>query len=162
MVLGLSILKDLGIRLKQKPSKLAIIFGLIKTSFTVKNKTQEEIEAQPEITDPNIAASLRVLADVSASAYWASPDLVPVVVFKMIQLTLKHGNSKKAPHAFAAAGYIFSAFTGKVQEGLRLGDISLSLAKKFKVTENMSQLLMIYNVFLAHWVKPFIETIHRP
>lgn len=159
LVLGLDVLKKLGVNLPIKPSKLKIIAGLLRAGRLLKNKTQEEIENLPEIKDPDKAATMRILAEVSASAYWAAPDVVPLIVFRMISITLNEGLSKRAPHAFAASGYIFSAFTGKVHEGLRLGDISLSLARQLNARENMAQLAMIYNVFLAHWVKPFADTI---
>ncbi len=151
--LGLEILKKLGIRFPAKPGKLSIITGLIRTKMRLGNKPPDFFEHLPLCSDPEKLAAHRILTELLSAGYFAAPDLVPLLIFKLVELSVKDGLSPKSPFAFAALGYILSAYTGKVDEGIRYGDISIYLTNKLKTDESNPRVQMTYNVFLVHWKK---------
>lgn len=149
--LGLEILKKYGIRFPAHPGKLATIFGLIKTNMMVGKKPSSFFENLPRMTDPGKLAAYRILSELLSAGYFAAPNLVPLLIFKMVQLSVKDGLSPKSPFAFGAFGYIQSAYIGKVDEGVNFGNISLNVSAKLKTDELDARLLMTYYVFLVHW-----------
>ena len=105
------------------------------------------------MSDAQELAVYRILSELLSAGYFAAPNLVPLLIFKMIELSVKEGLSPKSPFAFGAFGYILSGYMGKVDEGIHYGDISLNVSRKIKTEELTSRLLMTYNVFLVHWKK---------
>ncbi len=149
--LGLTILKRFNIRFPAHPGKFSTIIGLLKTNMMLRNKQSSFFEELPLMTDPGKLAAYRILSDLLSAGYFAAPNLVPLLIFKMVQLSVKEGLSPKSPFAFGALGYILSAYIGKVDEGINYGNISLNVSAKLKTEELTARLLMTYYVFLAHW-----------
>ncbi|MCD6010500.1 MAG: putative ATPase [Flavipsychrobacter sp.] len=149
--LGLSILQKFGIKFPAKPGKLDIVIGLIKTNMMLGKKPSSFFENLPLMTDPGKLAVYRILSELLSAGYFAAPSLVPLLIFRMVQLSVKEGLSPKSPFAFGALGYIQSAYIGKVDEGINYGNISLNVSAKLKTDELDARLLMTYYVFLVHW-----------
>ncbi len=151
--LGLSLLAQYKIRFPSNPGKLAVIIGLLKIKMLLKDKKPAYFEQLPLMSDPEKLAAYRILSELLSAGYFAAPNLVPLLIFKMVTLSVKEGLTPQSPFAFAALGYILSAYIGKVDEGIYYGDISRSVSKKLGTEEQNSKLAMTYNVFLVHWKK---------
>ena len=151
--IGLDLLRKFGIKFSSNPGKLATIFGLLKTQLMLRNKNSAFFENLPLNKDPEKLAICRILSELFSAAYFAAPNLVPLLIFKIVQLSVKEGLSPISPFAFGAYGYILSAYMGKVDDGIHYGQVSINVSDKLKTEELNSRLLMTYNVFLIHWTK---------
>ena len=158
--LGLNILKKLGINLPLKPGKLQVAKDLLQTKFLLRNKSMDYFNNLPEMNDAEKNAAMRILSDISSASFFAVPSLVPLLVFKMVSLTVKYGLSRKSPFSFAAYGYILSVYLNEIDKGISFGEIALHLAKKINAEELIGSIMVTSNIFLVHWKKPFIETIN--
>ncbi|KAA9041267.1 AAA family ATPase [Ginsengibacter hankyongi] len=158
--LGLTILKKFGIDLPLKPGRLQVMKDLLQTKFLLRNKTMDYFNSLPEMKDAEKNAAMRILSDISSASFFAVPSLVPLLVFKMVSLTVKYGLSRKSPFSFAAYGYILSVYLNEVEKGIAFGEIALHLAKKINAEELFGSIMVTSNIFLNHWKKPFIETIN--
>jgi len=160
VILGLDILKKLGISLPVKPGKLAVLKDLVKIKFLLRSKTMDYYNNLPEMKDPEKNAAMRILSDISSASFFAVPNLVPLLAFKMIRLTIHHGLSRKSPFSFAAYGYILSAFLNEIDKGISFGEIALHLAKKIHAEELTGSIIATNNLFLVHRRTPITETVH--
>ena len=158
--LGINILGLLGIQLPVKPGKVQVMAGLMKTKILLRNKTAAYFNGLPQMQDEEKNASMRILSDISSASYFAVPDLVPLLVFKMVSLTVKHGLSRKSAFCFAAYGYILSGFLNEIDKGITYGEIALQIAKKIHADESIGPILTTSNLFLVHWRRPLTETVH--
>ncbi|MGH2564670.1 MAG: ATP-binding protein, partial [Ginsengibacter sp.] len=158
--LGLNILKKFGINLPLKPGRLQVTKDLLQTKFLLRNKSMDYFNGLPEMKDGEKNAAMRILSDISSASFFAVPNLVPLLVFKMISLTVKFGLSRKSPFSFAAYGYILSVYLNETDKGINFGEIALHLAKKINAEELIGSIMVTSNIFLTHWRKPFTETIH--
>ncbi len=158
--LGLNILKKMGINLPLKPGNFAVMKDLIKIKFLLRNKSMDYYNNLPEMKDPEKNAAMRILSDISSASFFAVPNLVPLLAFKMIRLTLSHGLSRKSPFSFAAYGYILSVFLNEIDKGITFGEIALHLAKKIHADELVASIIATNNLFLVHRRTPITETIH--
>ena len=158
--LGLTILKKLGINLPLKPGKLQVFKDLMQTKWLLKNKSSEYFNNLPEMKDAEKNAAMRILSDITSASYFAVPNLVPLLVFKMVGLTVKYGLSRKSPFSFAAYGYILSVFLNETDKGINFGETALHLAKKINAEELIGSILATNNIFLVHWKKPPADLVH--
>ncbi|MEW6491707.1 MAG: serine/threonine-protein kinase PknK, partial [Cyanobacteriota bacterium] len=149
---ALSVLTMLGIRFPKKPNKLDIIFGLMRTKITVAGKRIEDLIDLPQMTDPYKLAAMRILSTVFSAAYFAAPELFPLLVFKQINLSVKHGNTAVSSYAYATYGLILSGeVVGDVKSGYQFGQLALRLLDKFNAKELKARTLFIVNYFIRHW-----------
>lgn len=158
--LGINILKKMGIDLPLKPQKLQVMKDLLQTKFLLRNKSIDYFNELGEMKDEEKNAAMRILSDISSAAYFAVPSLVPLLVFKMVSLTVKYGLSRKSPFSFAAYGYILSVYFNEIDKGITYGEIALQLARKIHADELIGSILTTNNLFLIHWRRPLPDTIH--
>jgi predicted ATPase/class 3 adenylate cyclase len=158
--LGIDILGLMGIHLPVKPGKLQVMKGLLKTKFLLRNKTTAYFNGLPQMENKEKNAAMRILSDISSASYFAVPDLVPLLVFKMVSLTTRYGLSRKSAFSFAAYGYILSVFLNEIDKGITYGEIALQIAKKIHADESLGSILVTSNLFLVHWRRPLTETVH--
>lgn len=158
--LGLNILKKMGINLPLHPGKMQVARELVKMKFLLRNKPMDYYNNLAEMKDPEKEAAMRILSDISSASFFAVPNLVPLLAFRMIRLTITHGLSRKSPFSFAAYGYILSVFLNEIDKGIKFGEIALHLAKKINSDELIGSILVTSNIFLVHRRTPITETIH--
>ncbi|MEO6894260.1 MAG: adenylate/guanylate cyclase domain-containing protein [Ginsengibacter sp.] len=156
---GLDILKKMDIHLPLKPGKFAVLKDLLKIKFLLRNKSMDYYNQLPEMKDPEKSAAMRILSDIASASFFAVPDLVPLLAFKMIRLTIRYGLSRKSPFSFVAYGYILSVFLNEIDRGISFGEIALHLAKKIHATESIASIVSTNNLFLVHRRVPITETI---
>ncbi len=155
--LGLEVLKKLGIKLPENPGKLSVALDLVLTRWLLRNKKAAYFNRLPEMKDEQKKAAMRIMSEISSAAYFAIPNLVPLLVFKMVSMTVKHGLSLKSPFSFAAYGYILSAYLDQIEKGSHMGEIALQLARKINAEEVMGSIIATSNLFLDHYKKPLPE-----
>jgi len=155
--LGLEILNKLGIKLPMNPGKFSVLKDLLQTRWLLKNKTADYFNGLPEMKEENEKAAMRIMSEISSASYFAIPNLVPVLVFKMVKMTVRHGLSAKSPFSFAAYGFILSAYLKQTDKGSRMGEIAIQLARKINAEAVMGSLIATSNLFLDHWKKALPE-----
>jgi histidine kinase len=159
IAVGLDLLRKFGMKFSANPGKLSIILGLLRTGRLLKNKSSDFFENLPLMADQEQLATYRILSEMLSAGYFAAPNLVPLLIFKMVEVSVKNGLSPQSPFAFAAYGYILSAYMGKIDEGIHFGTVALNVSDKLKTEELTSRLLMTYDVFLVHWKKKYEDLL---
>lgn len=164
---GLEILDELGERFPKKASMLTVFPDLIKTVFMLRNKNLEVILSLPEAKDPIKKASLRILANIAPSSYWGDPKVFPHIIFRMCQISLKHGVIPPSAFGFATYGVIMIGVLNKIKTGYPYGKIGLELIKRFNAKEWVAQvytpvyaLINIWNEHIKNTLKPLLDSYH--
>lgn len=114
----------------------------------------------PELTDPNKLAAARILTICIEPAYLTDPDLFPLLLLKLLNLTLKNGNSGYAAYAYAAYGAVSSDLLGNVHQGIQLGDLALDLLETFKAREIRAKVYFLYGNGINHWKSHIRNDLH--
>ncbi|MEG4811470.1 AAA family ATPase [Microcoleus sp. F8-D3] len=158
---ALSVLKLLGIRLPQKPTKLNIFLELLKTKLSLGWKRIEDLIDLPVMTNPDKLAAMRILSTVVSAAHLATPDLVPIIAFKQVNLSIKYGNTSVSSCAYATYALILSGETvGDIETGYQFGQLALLLLDKFNTKELKARTILIVNYFVKHWKEHLRETLN--
>ena len=86
---GLELLKQLGEDFPSKPTMVHVMADLIKTKIKLSGKNNDKLKDLPAMTDETKMAAMRIMADIASSSYWATPTLFPLVIFRMVHLSLE-------------------------------------------------------------------------
>ncbi|MEP7267130.1 MAG: adenylate/guanylate cyclase domain-containing protein [Saprospiraceae bacterium] len=157
--IGLSALNYLNVRIKPKPSQIDVLIGYILTNRRLSKITDSEISKLPVNTDEDLIMTMSIMHHVSLAAYFIEPNMVPLIMFKLIQMTLKHGLSPKSPFAFVVFGYINIAYMNKIRQGIKMGILGNELSNKLKIEDQICSLKQVYNTFISHWLGHLAEAV---
>ena len=163
---ALSILELLGVIFPTQPTQADIAQSLQETQAMLAGKELEELLKLPEMVDMEALVKLRILASVTASAYVATPALLPLVVCKQVQLSIQYGKAAVSSSAYAWYGVILCAI-GEIEAGNRIGQLALEMLTQFKSKEFQACTFNMVYVFIKPWkyhiqesLKPLIEGYH--
>ncbi|MCP4350705.1 MAG: AAA family ATPase [Desulfobacterales bacterium] len=162
---GRQVLKLLGVSLPEKYGNFHILLNLllVKIKFLMTGKRIENLQKLPEMTDPNVLATMRILVSVVSAAYLAIPDLFPLVVLKLVNLSFKHGNTSSSAFGYTGYGVVLSGLM-EVDSAYRFGEVGLRILEYFNAKEIKTKTSFIVYCFLRHWkeharktLQPFLE-----
>ncbi len=157
--IALPVLAQLGVSLPQKPKKWHIILALLQTKITLFGKRTEDLIDLPEMTDFAKLAAMRILSRIISASYAAMPELLPLVVFKQVNLSLKYGNTSLSAYAYATYGVILCGHVGEIEAGYQFGQLALALLERFEAKELKAKVFQIVNNFIRHWKEHTQETL---
>ncbi|MCT7953035.1 AAA family ATPase [Ancylothrix sp. C2] len=158
--IALSVLNNLGIKLTDSPTKLDIIYELGKTKLKLVGKKIANLIDLPVMTDPNKLAAMRILSGVSSATYLSTPELLPLIVLKQVNLSLKYGNTAMSGYAYATYGLILcSEAIGDIETGYQFGQLALKVGDKFNDKKFRAKTIFIVNYFVKHWKEHLKETL---
>jgi len=156
---GVQILRELGVRLPQKPNKLNILMGLLETKLTLAGKRISDLAELRQMSDPFKLAALRILSRIVSPAFIAAPKLLPLIASKQVILSVKHGNCPESIYAYAIYGLILCGVVGDIESGYEFGQLALRLLERFNARKFKTKALFIANGFIGHWKAPAKETL---
>jgi histidine kinase len=120
-------LKLLGINLPRKPTELSPLPELIKFKFLLGKKTIKELEAARSLVDMDSHLILHLLNSAIPPSFIAEPALFPVLVLKMVNLSIRKGNSALGAFAYALFGVIQGSGLGDYTTGYKFANLALRL-----------------------------------
>lgn len=152
-------LAQLGVKLPPEPSRAQVLASFIKTRIALIGVRIDRMIDLPEMSDPELIAAMRILARLASAVYVSQPELVPVIAFRMVRLSLKHGNTPATAYAYTGCGLIFCQVFGNIQAGYEFGELALKLVDKFDAKELKARTTFSVNCFITHWKRPLLETL---
>ncbi|WP_239530701.1 adenylate/guanylate cyclase domain-containing protein [Muriicola jejuensis] len=153
-----SVLSLLGVKLPKKPGNMDIMAGLMSTKWAIGRKKAHEIINLPEMQDPLKLAAMRILISTASSAFLAMPNMFPVIVFNLVKLSLKHGNSKYSTYGYVTYGLILCGALGHMKSGNHFGNIALDIMHRYDATALKAKTYFVYYAFIYQWQFPIRDT----
>jgi PAS domain S-box-containing protein len=90
----------------------------------------ESILDLPLMTDPHALAELDVLTEIVTPAEFTDENLLLLVICRMVNLSLEHGNSDGSCFAYVYLGMIAGERFGDYEVGVRFGQLGYDLVEK--------------------------------
>lgn len=154
---GLEVLEQLGETFPKKGPLPLVMLDLMRTKVKLMGKDKEDISSLPEMTNPHKAAALRILNDIASPVYWARPEILPFIIFRMVRLSLKYGVTEISAFGFATYGLLMCGVLGDMSSGYRFGQIGLALLDRFEAKKWLSQIYTPVYALINHWS----EHVHK-
>ncbi|MEG4800966.1 AAA family ATPase [Microcoleus sp. ARI1-B5] len=147
---GLKALEILGFTLSEIPPE-----GLAG----IKLPQLDELENIPIITDGYQLAAMRILSAVVAPVFMAKSELLPQIVFTMVNFSIERGNSALGAIAYSWYGLLLTGALGEIDAGYHSGQLALKLLHQFNAKQLKCKVYNMFNTFLRHWKEHARETI---
>jgi PAS domain S-box-containing protein len=164
---ALHILNRLGIQFSHQPHPLQVGLALLQTKLAFWNQPIDTLIDRPEMTDTKQLAAIRILRSVGSPAYHAAPNLMPLLAFKGVQLSLRFGNTAESAYAYASYAVIVCGVLGEVDTGYQLGQLALQILDRFQAVVIKAKTLFVVHNFVNHWKRhlaeglaPLLEAYH--
>lgn len=157
--MGLKALSLFNLKYPAKPGLHHILLKLIQTRINLVGKSVDDLYNLPLTTDINVLTITRVIRTLFTVIYTNAPEIAPLVLMDMVNLTIKHGNTNMAPYGYIGFGFIMSGALGDIAAGKTYGDLALRLIEKFGTAEAKASSYMLYGTVLQHWTEPLRNTL---
>jgi predicted ATPase/class 3 adenylate cyclase len=150
---GLQALDELGEPLPRDPGKPRMANSLVRMRLTTRHWTTERLLALPQCEDERVIEIQRILAEIRSMSYIIRPNLFPLIVRKMLDLTLAHGHTPNSPVVLASFGLLL-VMIGDRAGSQRFGEVGMLLAERAEFREARPETVFLYLDFIRHWRHP--------
>ncbi|OCR00279.1 serine/threonine protein kinase [Oscillatoriales cyanobacterium USR001] len=156
--LSLQTLQLLGVFLPKKPQKINILLEFIYTKLIIAKQPIECLATLPLMTDPYKLAAIRILMNAVPAAFMSNPSLFPLIVFKIVSLSIKYGNSPLSAYGYASYALLMCGPLGDIDSGYKFGQLALKLLEIEKV-KIKAKILFLINIFVKSWKEPVKDSL---
>lgn len=147
---GIDALKLLGYKFSKKPKKAEIFKAYLKTKVIIGKKTPDNLLNLGEMKNKKHLSTMLIISNILPAAYIACPNMLPILTFKQVQLSVKYGNAPSSSYAYAVYGLLLAHTFDKIKEGCLYGDLALKILAKSKDNKQKAKVYFIYNLTLRH------------
>jgi len=162
---GIHLLKLFGINFPQAPTEADMRLELestkkqyIERDWPVKQSVEQLIDLPP-MRDPNHLAVMCILNRIFPPAYLAMPELMPLIVLKMVKLSVTHGNAPESAFAYANYGLLLCGRVGEIETGYHFGELALTLLECGPMQTGQVRTLVNVNFFIKPWQTHLRDTL---
>lgn len=103
---------------------------------------------------------MELMLTLAPPAYQYDQNVFALLVLKMLNISLKHGNTGVSSHGLLGYGMILSSLSGDYATGKKLAEVALKLNDKLKYTSIKWKLLLAYHNFVIHWTEGIRNSLH--
>jgi predicted ATPase/class 3 adenylate cyclase len=150
---GLQALDELGEPLPREPGKPRMANSLVRMKLTTRHWTTEQLLQLPQCEDRRVIEIQRILAEIRSMSYIVRPNLFPLIVRKMLDLTLAYGHTPSSPVVLASYGLLL-VLTGDLAGSQRFGEVGLLLTERPEFREARPEAVFLHLDFIRHWRHP--------
>ncbi|MEG3931865.1 MULTISPECIES: AAA family ATPase [unclassified Microcoleus] len=119
----------------------------------------DEIEKFPVMTDDYELATMRIISAVLSPIFIAKLELLPQIIFTMVNFSMERGNSALGAIAYSWYGLLLAGVFGEIEAGYHSGKLALKLLDQFNSKQLKCQVYTTFNAFIRHWKEHTRETI---
>lgn len=156
---GLQVLQQLGITLPLRPTPEDVATAYERSRQAWQGQTPLDLLNLPTMTDPQPLAAIQILSKLMSSSYVAVPELVALLSFKQVELSIEHGNCPISIFSYADYGLILCGVIGDIPTGYQFGQLSLALLDRLQATAFKSRAYFVVHSFIYHWQDPLHQSI---
>ncbi|WP_066423620.1 ATP-binding sensor histidine kinase [Anabaena sp. 4-3] len=148
---ALDFLKSLDVIFPENPSQEVLELELKKTISNFANRHIEDLINLPIMTDAKALAVMRILSSAFTFFFQAAPQLMPLVCYKQVNLSLEYGNCPLSAFVYVIYGFILTGMLGDINSGYQFGKLALNLSEKFNNKAVKVKIIPAYNYHISPW-----------
>ena len=130
IVFGLDYLRRVGIAWSAHPTKNQVRQEYARLWRQLGGRPIEALLDSPPMADPVALATMDVLTALVTPALFTDENLRCLVIGRMGNVSLRHGNSETSPYAYTAVGTVLGPYFGNYEAGFRFGLLGLDLVEQ--------------------------------
>ncbi|WP_448600543.1 trifunctional serine/threonine-protein kinase/ATP-binding protein/sensor histidine kinase [Thermoleptolyngbya sp.] len=134
--------------------------------FQIPLPALDNLDAVPELTDPEKLAALRILNAVTGTAYQTQPEVFRWVATTQIELCVRYGHSPLAAPSYATYAWYCSTIPA-ADRAYEAGQIAMKLLERYRCREWQCSIVQLFECFVRHHKEhirntfaPLVDGIH--
>ncbi|MDM8558846.1 SpoIIE family protein phosphatase [Candidatus Parabeggiatoa sp. HSG14] len=152
------ILSLLGINFPEQPCDSDIQDTLAETTANLSGHSIETLCNLPQMTAPEKLAIMQILSTVMTAALIANPVFYPLIICKMVNLSIKHGNGLYSVFGYTAYGFILCRIDD-TETGFQFGKLSLTLLEQLNAKVLTAKVFEMFEFAIRHWKEHVRNTL---
>jgi predicted ATPase/signal transduction histidine kinase len=117
------------------------------------SRSIEELVYLPLMNDPDPLAALNVLTEMVTPALFTDENLASLVICRMVNLSLEHGNSDGSCFAYVWFGIIAGPRFGNYKAGFQFGRLGYELVEKRGLKRFQARTYMSFGNIVMPWTR---------
>jgi len=155
--ISLQCLKSLGIAWSAQPRDLEVELEFDRLRYQMGNRDIGSLIDLAPMTEPTSIATMEVLVALLPAAHWLDTNLYRLIIGRMTNLSLEHGNSPGSCIAYGYLGAVLGPHFGDYRTGYHFGTLALDLMETRRLDRFKHR---VYALF-GHHVLPWMEHMRR-
>jgi len=148
-------LDQLGARLSGGVVGLAV--ELLRVKWRFRGARRDQCATLPEAEDPRVRARMRILMAMVPAAFFSDPDLMGLLVLRMVDTTLREGLTAVSSFGFGGYALVLAGGFQRYAEAYQLTVLARALNERFQNAALDGKLLFIQGAMAAPYVRPLAE-----
>jgi class 3 adenylate cyclase len=151
---GRKALTLLGIDLPEEELQAALEVELRQAKENLGDRAIASLLAEPEMTVPQKKTAVKLLMNIDPPAYFINQELYPLIVLKMVNISLKYGHVSESAKGYTTYGILLGSLLGDYQSGYEFARLGVKLSEKFNDQAQKCKACNMLANHVIHWVKP--------
>jgi PAS domain S-box-containing protein len=118
------------------------------------SRSIEDLLDLPPMADAECRATMDVLTAVMPAALFTAENLLSLLICRMANLSLEHGNGDGSCFAYAALGMLLGPRFGNYRAGFSFGKLGLDLVERRGLRRFEARVDMIFGNLVIPWTQP--------
>ncbi|AFY33683.1 ATP-binding sensor histidine kinase [Calothrix sp. PCC 7507] len=153
------VLEQLGVYLPEQPTQVEIKQGLQHTQTLLGKRSIESLLELPEMTALEPKAAMTIISSILSVAYQVAPNLLPLLIFVQVDLSVQYGNATESTYGYAMYGLMQVAMLKDIDAGYRFGQLGMNLLQRMDNPKFAAKTIFGFNTSLRHWREPVKDTL---
>ena len=151
--IGTNVAARLGVRLPRRPKLPQVLWGAIQALVVQQGRNPLELVQIGEASGEQIRSAVSLLTSIASSAYFAEPNLLPLIATTCTCLSIRHGITPHSPYGFAVWALVLCGSLGRIESGYHYGLLALEIGRRYGGAEE-ARARFVVNCFVRHWKEP--------
>lgn len=154
---GLELLKQFRITFPKNPMLVHAVLALLRTKLVIGFRKPADLVHLPMMEQRRDLEVMSVLFEVVPSAYWVNANLMLMIVFKSMRMSLLKGNCGISYYSYTSYGAVLCEL-GELKSGYAFGVIGLQLSDRNEARATSCRTKFNFSCFVQHWCEPLRNT----
>src|SRR6267142_1617181 len=150
----LDYLRRIGVHWSPHPAKADVEQEYERIWRQIGSRSIEELVDLPLMTEPELRGTMDVLNAVLSSASWTDENLFCLVLCRMANLSMEHGNSDGSCLAYVCLGMLLGHRFGNYPAGFSFGKLGLDLVEQRGLRQFEGRVDLNFGGCLLPWTQP--------
>jgi len=157
---ALPVLQALGTKLPETPKMQQVLLGYLAAKLSLMGKKPSDITKFSRMENLASQAVMRILVKLTSAAVFCQPKLVPLIGFKLVELSAKYGNASESSYGYAMyGGFILCGLLNQQELGYQFAQSALKLWSEGNSQYLTTKVLFMVNCGSTHWKNHFNQTL---
>src|SRR6266568_282123 len=150
----LDYLRQTGVQWSARPTKEQLQREHERIWCQIGSRSIEDLVDLPLMTEPELRGTMDVLNAVLPAALFTDENLFCLVLCRMANLSLEHGNSDASCHAYVCLGMLLGHGFGNYPAGFSFGKLGLDLVEQRGLRRFEGRIDLLFGGCLLPWTQP--------